>query len=90
MVSWTIVDLLYTYRPVISQCTGSITEEEIYSNVGFPFGRIIHLSEATFIKPVVQSLHYSFLLAIPSTAMHTKLEGIKGALKIEVANPAKI
>ena len=89
MVSWTIVDLLYTYRPVFSQCTCSITEEEIYSKFGFSIGRIIHLSEATFIKPGVQSVHLSYLI---HCNVH-KFEGIKGsqgALKFEVAEPAKI
>ena len=37
---YSTIDLLNT-RPAITQCTGSETEEEIYSQFGFPIVRII-------------------------------------------------
>ena len=38
------IDLINT-RPIITNADSAITEEEMYSQFGFPIGRIIDLSE---------------------------------------------
>ena len=69
------IDLLNN-RPVITQCAGSDTE--IYSQFGFPIGRIIDLSELGEIYRTGRTkCKLLFLSAIASTVMYKIWRGYR-------------